>query len=110
MQVEGLRPEDVVVLVAKRPKDFLYELLKERKEAAGVEWAFEVHGKAKCVLVDTVARFKGLEAQAVVLWIGDEVIDEAHWETVYVGTTRAKSLLTVVGSMKVVKTLRAHSV
>lgn len=110
VQVEGLRPEDVVVLVAKRPKDVLYELLQERKEAASVEWAFEVHGKAKCVLVDTVARFKGLEAQAVVLWIGDEVIDEANWETVYVGTTRAKSLLTVVGSLKVVKALRAHSV
>lgn len=108
VQVEGLKPEDVVVLVAKRPKDFPYELLKERKEAAGGEWAFEVHGKAKCVLVDTVARFKGLEAQAVVLWIGDEVIDEAHWETVYVGITRAKSLLTVVGSLKVVRALRTR--
>jgi len=36
----------------------------------------------------------------VVLWIGDEIVDEAHWETVYVGATRAKSLLAVVGSHK----------
>lgn len=109
VQVEGLKPEDVVVLIAKQPKGFPYEMLKQRAEAAGVEWVFEAHGKDKCILVDTVARFKGLEAQAVVLWIGDEVIDEAHWETVYVGTTRAKSLLTVVGSLKVVRALRTRS-
>ena len=108
VHVEGLKPEDVVVLVAKRPKGFLYELLMQRAEAAGAEWAFEAHGKAKCVLVDTVARFKGLEAQAVVLWVGDEVVDEAHWETLYVGTTRAKSLLNIVGSLKVVRALRTR--
>jgi hypothetical protein len=109
IHVEGLKPEDVAVLVAKRPKSFVYELLNQRAEAAGAEWAFEAHGKAKCVLVDTVARFKGLEAQAVVLWVGDDVVDEAHWETLYVGTTRAKSLLYLVGSSKVVRVLRAHS-
>ena len=108
VHVEGLKPEEVAVLVAKRPKGFLYELLMERAEAAGAEWAFEAHGKAKCVLVDTVARFKGLEAHAVVLWVGDEVVDEAHWETLYVGTTRAKSLLNIVGSPKVVRALRTR--
>lgn len=109
IHVEGLKPEDIAVLVAKRPKRFVYELLNQRAEAAGAEWAFEAHGKAKCVLVDTVARFKGLEAQAVVLWVGDDVVDEAHWETLYVGTTRAKSLLYFVGSSKVVRALRARS-
>jgi hypothetical protein len=106
---EGLKPEDVTVLVAKRPKNSAYELLKQRAEAAGVEWAFEVHGRAKCILVDTVARFKGLEAQAIVLWLGDEVVDESLSETVYVGITRAKSLLSVVGSMRLVRALRAHN-
>ena len=77
VQVEGLKLEDVAVLVAKRPKGFLYELLRQRADVAGVKWAFEVHGKLRHTIVDTVARFKGLEAQAVVLWIGDEVVDEA---------------------------------
>lgn len=108
VHVEGLKPEDVAVLVAMRPKGLLYDLLKQRAEAAGAEWAFEAHGKAKCVLVDTVARFKGLEAQAVVLWVGDDVVDEAHWETLYVGATRAKSLLNIVGSQKAVSGLRAR--
>lgn len=48
----------------------------------------------------------GDEAQAVVLWLGDEVVDEKQWETVYVGATRAKSLLAIVGSQKVLKALR----
>ena len=108
VHVEGLKPEDVAVLVAKRPKAFAYELLAQRAKTAGVEWAFETHGKVKYVLVDTVARFKGLEAQAIVLWVGDEVVDEAHLEIMYVGTTRAKSLLNIVGSQKCVSSLRAE--
>jgi hypothetical protein len=105
-KVEGLRPEDIVVLIAKRPKSLPYELLTQRAQAAGVAWTFETHGKSQSVLVDTVARFKGLEAQAVVLWIGDEVVEEDEWETMYVGTTRAKSLLAMIGSQKVVRALR----
>ncbi len=42
-------------------------------------------------------RFKGLEAQAIVLWLGDEIVNQCQWETIYVGTTRAKSLLAIVG-------------
>ena len=90
------------MLVAKRPKSAAYELLQKRLDKSGIRWALEIHGKNKCVLVDTVARFKGLEAQAVILWVGDE----DHWETLYVGTTRAKSLLVIVGPMKVINALK----
>lgn len=106
VHVEGLRPEDVAVLVAKRPKAQFYDLLVQRGEGMGITWAVEVHGRQRSVLVDTVARFKGLEAQAVMLWLGDEVVDERQWETVYVGATRAKSLLAIVGSQKTLKALR----
>ncbi|MCY1198428.1 hypothetical protein D9M68_134910 [compost metagenome] len=108
VQVEGLKSEDVAVLVAKRPKGVAYELLKQRVDVAGVEWAIETHGREQSVLVDTVARFKGLEAQAVILWVGDEIVDEEQWETIYVGTTRAKSLLAVVGTHRALKTLRGR--
>lgn len=106
LNVEGLRPEDVTVLVAKRPKAMLYDLLEKRGGAEGINWAIETHGRKQSVLVDTVARFKGLEAPAVVLWLGDEVGDEKQWETVYVGATRAKSLLAIVGSRKMLKALQ----
>jgi len=104
---EALRPQDVVVLVAKKPKAYVYELLQAKSIHGSVAWVMEDHGRTRSVLVDTVARFKGLEAQAVVLWLGDEVIDEEQWETVYVGATRAKSLLCILGSPRTLKALRA---
>mgnify|MGYP000874455352 CR=1 FL=1 len=107
---ELLRPEDVVVLIAKRPKKIAYDLLQARGHAAGIVWAMEFHGRGRHVLVDTVARFKGLEAQAVVLWIGDEVVSDEQWETIYVGATRGKSLLTVVCSRRTLQTLREKAV
>lgn len=104
---EKLRPDDVVVLVAKRPKVTFYEMLQRRSQGEGVIWAVETHGQHRGVLLDTVARFKGLEAQAIVLWLGDDIVDEQQWETVYVGTTRAKSLLCIVSSSKTSKVLRS---
>ena len=105
---ESLRPEDVVVLLAKRPKDNAYDRLHARGHAAGIAWATEVHGRAHHVLLDTVARFKGLEAAAVVLWIDDEVVNLKKWETIYVGATRAKSLLTIVCSKEAVSIVDAN--
>ena len=107
VHVEKLRPQDVAVLVAKRPKAALYNLLQQQSKRIGIAWVEEIHGQPHSVLLDTVARFKGLEAQAVVVWLGDEVVDERQWETVYVGTTRAKSLLCIVSSPKAFKALRS---
>jgi hypothetical protein len=49
-----------------------------------------------------------LESTAVVLWLGDQAIDRDWSETIYVGLTRAKSLLAVVGSEKVAGAFRAQ--
>ncbi len=97
---DALDPKDIVVLVAKRPKGYAYELIRGHSLTGGLSWGEEQRGKSRSILFDTVPRFKGLEAQAVVLWIGDEVIDEKLWELLYVGSTRAKSLLSVVGSRR----------
>jgi hypothetical protein len=106
VNVEGIDTQDVVVLVTKRPKAFYYTLLQERPDAGKVRWGVESQSGRASVLLDTVARFKGLEAQAVVLWLGDEVIDEGLWETVYVGITRGKSLLAVIGTSKALQAVR----
>lgn len=97
---DGVRSEDITVLLAKRPKARLYTLLQAHRLPAGVTWAMETHGQRNAVFVDTVGRFKGLEAAAFVLWLGDAVLDEEQYEVVYVGITRAKSLLYIVGSPK----------
>jgi len=98
----AVAPEDIAILLAKRPKARLYALLQVQRLPAGTSWAVEVPGQRRAVFVDTVGRFKGLEAQVVILWIGDEVIEEEQWEYLYVGATRAKSLLHVVGSARAI--------
>lgn len=104
---DGLKPSDVVVLIAKTPKDHVCEMLSIAASNSEVKFLFSNHGTTNGVLVETVSRFKGMEAHAAVLWIGDEVLDEDRKETMYVGVTRAKSLLAVVGSNRALKKLRA---
>ncbi len=94
----GLRPNDIVVLLAKHPKDELQSMLLQHRLAHNIGWTKTVPVRNNSVLVESVGRFKGLEAQAVVLWLGDEIVTDDELEFVYVGVTRAKSLLCVVGS------------
>lgn len=94
---EKVSPADIVVLLAKRPKGALYDLLARHRLPGNVDWSFERRIPGT-ILVDTVARFKGLEAAIVLLWLGEEIANADEIETVYVGTSRAKYLLHVVGS------------
>jgi superfamily I DNA and RNA helicase len=48
--------------------------------------------------VDTVARFKGLERAVVILWAFDSCDVSVDRETLYVGMSRAKSVLYICGS------------
>ena len=91
-------PESIVVLLAKQPKSYLRGLLQAHKLPGGAAWGIESAARKGSIIVETVGRFKGLESQVVLLWLGDEFVDGNHWETVYVGITRAKSLLYIVGS------------
>lgn len=96
---EKVAPADIVVLLAKRPKGALYELLGQHRLPGKTDWSFERRVPGT-ILVDTVARFKGLEAPVVILWLGEEIVNAEEAETVYVGTSRAKYLMHVVGSAK----------
>lgn len=96
--IQGIRAEDIVVLLAKQPKSYLYELLQAHRLPGGISWSEGTAGRKNAILVDTVSRFKGLEAPVVILWLGDEIMDGGYQELLYVGITRAKSLLYVVGS------------
>jgi hypothetical protein len=48
--------------------------------------------------VDTVARFKGLERGVIILWAFDRPSLTADRETLYVGMSRAKSVLYLCGT------------
>ena len=82
---------------ALRKADF-YAALRRLPLPKPATWREEGIRNERAVLMDTVRRFKGLEAPIVILW----GIDGIDWgrcdELLYVGMSRAKSLLVVVGT------------
>ncbi len=58
----------------------------------------ETYGGPNAVTVDTAHRFKGLEAAIVFLWGLDGFDPQSHKQTMYVGLSRAKSRLFLVGT------------
>ncbi len=96
--VEKVNPSDIAVLTPSLAKRSYHEALQNV--------ASFPTGGAECydldrVRVDTVKRFKGLEAAVVFVWDPYELEIEAGAELVYVGLSRAKSRLIVVGDHRV---------
>ena len=71
-------------------------------EIAGFEFG---DGSKKTIQVDTIQRFMGLEAEAVICIFDpdkqDGQSDEALERLAYIGLSRAKALLVVLGNAKV---------
>ena len=98
-KVAAAAPGDITVLVADAlHKAEYYAALRRLPLPKPATWLEEgVRGKAT-VLIDTIQRFKGLESPIVILW-GLDTIDLAQrQELLYVGMSRVKSLLVIVGS------------
>jgi len=95
----GVAAEKIVVLVGDSQwKAEKYAALSELPLAAGAKWAIEQGIQGGKVLLDTVKRFKGLEAEVVFIW-GMPARDSGDFdEVLYVGSTRAISDLTIVTS------------
>jgi len=51
------------------------------------------------VLIDTIQRFKDLESPIVILWGLDTIDLSQRQELLYVGMSRAKSLMIIVGQI-----------
>lgn len=98
LKTERLSPESIVVLVGDLPRKQDYYDLLAQEPPGNVPWRIGDHSRSAGVLVDTVARFKGLEAPAVILWGIDGLDAMRDLELLYVGTSRAKSLLCLAGS------------
>lgn len=95
---EEVRPEDIAVLVMRDLKQPLYEALRAKPLPRRAHWAVERHRVQRGVLVDTVSRFKGLEA-AIIFFCGLELVSgELDRELIYVGLSRCKSRIVLVGT------------
>ena len=96
---QGVSPGDITVLIADalRKADY-YATLRRLPLPKPATWLEEGIRVTNTVLIDTIQRFKGLESPIVILW-GLDAIDLArNEELLYVGMSRAKSLLVVVGT------------
>lgn len=93
---EKIDANDIAVLIVGSPKDLYYNAISCYKMKAA-SWLFEGKRRDGHVLVDTVARFKGLEAAIVVLWGIDGIKIEDYRELLYVGLSRSKSRLYLAG-------------
>jgi superfamily I DNA and RNA helicase len=94
---EGVRPSQIAVLVLGRPKNQFYDALARHSLGRATGWSIEVHNSDR-VLMDTVKRFKGLEAAIVFLWLPPVPSDLDDCEALYVGLSRAKSMVYIVGT------------
>jgi hypothetical protein len=90
---------DITVLIADaRHKTDYYAALRRLPLPKPTSWLEEGIRSRDTVLVDTIQRFKGLESPIVILWGLDTIDLACSEELLYVGMSRAKSLLTVVGT------------
>lgn len=107
LQNGGLKPDQIVVLIVGERKDEHFGMLHSGGDPTGARWSFERLWQPKCVLVDTVRRFKGLEAVAVILWCSEDVDAAVERELLYVALSRARNRLWVVGNAaRVAKVLK----
>lgn len=74
-----------------------YALIRDYKLPYSGMWSIENGFKPNQLLIDTVKRFKGLEAEIVIIWGLPVNSKDEMEEILYVGATRAKSQLMIIG-------------
>jgi hypothetical protein len=96
---EKIPPSSITVLIADRIRRQTYQrLLDAYTLPSGAYWGSVEDADPNNLKIETVARFKGLESDVLVLWGLDELPNSEKKETLYVGMSRAKSLLIICGS------------
>ena len=96
---ENVRPIDISVLTVQSfDEDYRYSLLKSTSLPGKSKWIVKSFQESNEVLIDTVKRFKGLESEIVFLWGVDGIDLNQDDELLYVGISRAISMLYLVGN------------
>lgn len=103
---EKVSPRAITVLVANRlEKQTHQDALKRYTLSAGAKWGGLSDDGARTVVVESVARFKGLETEILILWGVDHLAEEEYHLDLYVGSSRAKSILALCGAAETCQSL-----
>lgn len=104
---QGVSPGDITVLIADAlHKAEYYAALRRLPLPRPASWLEEGVRGANTVLIDTIQRFKGLESPILILWGLDTIDLSRNQELLYVGMSRAKSLLVIVGKPETCATFK----
>ena len=93
---EEVGNSEIAVLVLDERKDRYYEALQNAGQPSGNRWSIETLWQPGTVLVDSVRRFKGLEAAVIILWGLEEMDLDRDKELLYVALSRAKSRIYIL--------------
>jgi UvrD-like helicase C-terminal domain/Nuclease-related domain/AAA domain len=101
---EKVAPHDIAVLLCDTSnRDIRERALATNPIPVSAKFGrLEAYGPGS-ITVDSVARFKGLERAVVILWALDDCSPAHDRETLYVGMSRAKSLLYLCGTQEACK-------
>jgi superfamily I DNA/RNA helicase len=95
----GITPSDIVVLISSVDNSTRMKAeLSQKKITNLVSWTANHQQSRQEVLIETVKRFKGLEARIVILWLDDGGLVPIESEELYVGSSRARSQLLIVST------------
>lgn len=97
--VENVKPHEIGILLCDAMvREDCERALTANSIPAAAKWGRLEAFSSGSVTVDTVARFKGLERSIIILWGLDACTPAKDRETLYVGMSRAKSLLFLCGN------------
>lgn len=105
---QGVSAGEITVLIADAVrKAEYYGALRRLPLPKPSTWLEEGVRSNNTVLIDTIQRFKGLESTIVILWGLDSIDLNRSQELLYVGMSRAKSLLVLVARSEVLRVVRS---
>lgn len=106
---QGVAAGDITVLIADAVrKGEYYAALRRLPLPKPAIWLEEGVRSNNTVLIDTIQRFKGLESPVVILWGLDTIDVTRSEELLYVGMSRAKSLLVLVARSETCSVIRTR--
>lgn len=106
---QGVAAGDITVLIADAVrKGEYYAALRRLPLPKPATWLEEGVRSNNTVLIDTIQRFKGLESPVVILWGLDTIDVTRSEELLYVGMSRAKSLLVLVARSDTCSVIRTR--